>query len=230
LDWTGFKRIRGSRSRPTPNSASWEDVCQIGGLKAAGRKPIGQGDTVLVDRGGWNPGAAIRRVVRPAEHETRVRSVDAAAGDRAHDQRMLAPAVIGSRVSVRLEGAAEVGLGEGDHIPAIAERLADVSIECRHRRAQIGEQTGLSRKLGRVRVVAALGDEVDLTLGAECPIQLDQRRDLRQLAPDIRVREAGDSLASVRQYSDIRKHTALVPISAAVALAPALLGPYAVGA
>jgi putative ABC transport system permease protein len=58
------------------------------------------------------------------------------------------------------------------------------------------------------------------------------RHEISALDPDVLIwlgpYNLADSLASVRQYSDIRNHTALLLISAAVALALAWLGLYAV--
>ncbi len=60
------------------------------------------------------------------------------------------------------------------------------------------------------------------------------RHEISALDPDVLIwlgpSNLADSLASVRPYNEIRNHTALLLISAAVALALALLGLYAVSA
>ena len=125
-------------------------------------------------------------VVGAAEGERRERPVEVPAPHgAAQDELVASPGVVGAAARVRLEGAAEVGEGEGRHRVLDAE-LDGRGVEGGEGLAHLREEVLLGVELAGVRVEAAEGGEEDLPAALQRLPHGDDRGDLLELPAEGR--------------------------------------------
>jgi hypothetical protein len=151
-------------------------------------------------------------VVRPAQHQRRVRAVHVAALHRAaHHHVVAAVRMVGAERLVADERAVEVRHRERRDVVRDAG-LDRVVVERAHRRPDLAEQVVLVGQDVRVRVPPADVHHEELALDAQRRPRLDQARDLLELVGEPGVEQravdrerVGDQLRQRRRQERVRR-------------------------